>query len=292
MDKRCAAFKNDISESFNIAILGLRSKLIITMLEELRLYIIQRLFQMNKVAFSLEDIITPSIRKRFELEVRKGDDSFGVNLQHKVGEVVVGVAEEVEVVEQLVETLAQVLKLVEQLWKHWHSCGNIGIGGGTSGKGGRIGGSFGKGGGRSGRGCRRGGRGGRRGGRGGGTTTSDRHLTEYQLMQDEEIFREYMEEEARNEEEYVKRCVEEEEWEARIDWMHLIHWSEEANEGSKDDLDVTVVGDQPINEDVAAYLDEAGEVTALDNGKGKAMDEATDVAAPPTKKRNMQKWQE
>nr|GFC15300.1 leucine-rich repeat-containing protein [Tanacetum cinerariifolium] len=52
-------------------------------------------------AFSLEDTITPSIRKRLEvlkekqrhwivfpngfqeLEVRNGDDSFGVNLQHK-----------------------------------------------------------------------------------------------------------------------------------------------------------------------------------------------------------------
>ncbi|GJR15702.1 hypothetical protein Tco_0798354 [Tanacetum coccineum] len=68
-----------------------RMKPIITKLEEIRLYIMQRLVAMNKLAFSLEDTITPSIRKRLEilkekqrewvvypsgfqeLEVRKGD---------------------------------------------------------------------------------------------------------------------------------------------------------------------------------------------------------------------------
>ncbi|GJX05334.1 calcium/proton exchanger [Tanacetum coccineum] len=101
MDRRCAAFENGISESFNRAILIPRHKPIITMLEEIRLYIMQRLAAMNKVAFSLEDRITPSIRKRLEilkekqrewtvfpsgfqeLEIRKGDHSYGVNLQHK-----------------------------------------------------------------------------------------------------------------------------------------------------------------------------------------------------------------
>ncbi|GKC74930.1 hypothetical protein Tco_1120813, partial [Tanacetum coccineum] len=101
MDMRCASFENGISESFNIAFLGLRHKPIITMLEEIRLYIMQRLVPMNKIAFSLEDRITPSIRKRLEtlkekqrechifpsgfqeLEVRKCDHSYGVNLQHK-----------------------------------------------------------------------------------------------------------------------------------------------------------------------------------------------------------------
>ncbi|GJR93986.1 zinc finger, PMZ-type containing protein [Tanacetum coccineum] len=61
-----------------------------------------RTLAMNKLAFSLEDTITPSIRKRLEilkekqrewvvypsgfqeLEVRKGDQSYGVSLQHKV----------------------------------------------------------------------------------------------------------------------------------------------------------------------------------------------------------------
>ncbi|GJX54880.1 hypothetical protein Tco_0284777 [Tanacetum coccineum] len=72
IDRRCAAFEIGISEN-----------------------------AMNKIAFSLEDRITPSIRKRLELlkekqrewivflsgfqelEVRKGDQSYGVNLQYK-----------------------------------------------------------------------------------------------------------------------------------------------------------------------------------------------------------------
>ncbi|GJU57555.1 calcium/proton exchanger [Tanacetum coccineum] len=95
MDRRCAAFENGISESFNRAILEPRHKPIITMLEEIRLYIMQRLVAMNKIATNLQDTITPSIRKRLEvlkekqsgfqeLEVRKYDQSYGVNLQHKV----------------------------------------------------------------------------------------------------------------------------------------------------------------------------------------------------------------
>nr|GEY19826.1 hypothetical protein CTI12_AA098400 [Tanacetum cinerariifolium] len=101
MDIRCVAFENGISESFNRAILGPRMKPIITMLEEIRLYIIQRTVAMNKLAFNLEDTITPSIVKRLEilkekqrewfvylsgfqeLEVRKGYQSYGVSLQHK-----------------------------------------------------------------------------------------------------------------------------------------------------------------------------------------------------------------
>nr|GEW44735.1 hypothetical protein [Tanacetum cinerariifolium] len=69
---------------------GQRSTPIITMLEEIRLYIMQRLFAMNKIAVNLEDNITPSIRYLFvfpcgfqELEVRNRDESFGVNLHHK-----------------------------------------------------------------------------------------------------------------------------------------------------------------------------------------------------------------
>ncbi|GJY51003.1 multidrug resistance-associated protein 5, partial [Tanacetum coccineum] len=67
MDRRCAAFENGISKSFNRAILGPRQKHIITMLEEIRLYIMQRLVAMNKLAFNLEDRITPSVRKRLEI---------------------------------------------------------------------------------------------------------------------------------------------------------------------------------------------------------------------------------
>ncbi|GKE42946.1 hypothetical protein Tco_1470230, partial [Tanacetum coccineum] len=89
---RCAIFENGISKSFNRAIFSPRHKLIITMLEEIRLYIMKILVIMNKIAFSLEERITPSIRKREwivfpsgfqDLEVRKGNQSYGVNLQHK-----------------------------------------------------------------------------------------------------------------------------------------------------------------------------------------------------------------
>ncbi|GJV18032.1 hypothetical protein Tco_1363355 [Tanacetum coccineum] len=48
MDRRCAAFENGISKSFNRAILIPRHKPIITMLEEIRLCIMQRLAAMNK----------------------------------------------------------------------------------------------------------------------------------------------------------------------------------------------------------------------------------------------------
>ncbi|GJS46749.1 hypothetical protein Tco_0596870 [Tanacetum coccineum] len=91
MDRRCATFENEISESFNKAILEPRHKPIITMLEETRLYIMQRLVAMNKIATNLQDTITPSIRKREwlvipsgfqELEVRKDDQSYGVNLSN------------------------------------------------------------------------------------------------------------------------------------------------------------------------------------------------------------------
>ncbi|GKD45498.1 agenet domain-containing protein [Tanacetum coccineum] len=95
LKSKCASFENGIAESFNRAIIVQRTKPIITMLEDIRLYV------MNKKAMDLEDRITPSIRKRLEilkeqqrfwtvipsgfqeLEVRQGDQSFGVNLHLK-----------------------------------------------------------------------------------------------------------------------------------------------------------------------------------------------------------------
>ncbi|GKD49702.1 hypothetical protein Tco_1278678, partial [Tanacetum coccineum] len=35
-----------------------------------------------------------------------------------------------------------------------------------------------------------------------------------------------MKEEARKEEEYARRCREEEEWEAQMDWTRPMHWTE------------------------------------------------------------------
>ncbi|GKD75108.1 hypothetical protein Tco_1333390, partial [Tanacetum coccineum] len=93
-----ASFENDISESFNSRILVARGKPIITMLEDIRLYIMQRTWAMSKVASECQDNICPSIRKQLEalkekqrlwvvypsgyhvMEVRKGDEAYGVNL--------------------------------------------------------------------------------------------------------------------------------------------------------------------------------------------------------------------
>ncbi|GJZ09902.1 multidrug resistance-associated protein 5 [Tanacetum coccineum] len=91
MDKRSAAFENGISKSFNSRIVGARSKPIITMLEDIRVYIMQMMFSMNKLSFDNKDSITPSVRRHMEykkriqsaykeVEVRKGDQAFGVNL--------------------------------------------------------------------------------------------------------------------------------------------------------------------------------------------------------------------
>ncbi|GKA43925.1 hypothetical protein Tco_0736649 [Tanacetum coccineum] len=66
LNVKCAAFENGISESYHKAILLQRLKPIITMLEDIRIYIMQRLVAMNKLAVNLEDQITPTVRKRLE----------------------------------------------------------------------------------------------------------------------------------------------------------------------------------------------------------------------------------
>ena len=101
IDRSCAAFENGISESYHNAIGEIRSKPIITMLEEIRIYLMQRMVTMNKKAVNLNDSVCPSIRKYLtllnnkqrywevivsgyqEFEVRKSDQAFGVNLASK-----------------------------------------------------------------------------------------------------------------------------------------------------------------------------------------------------------------
>ena len=97
-DSCCASFENGISESFNGKLLGARGKPIITMLEDIRVYIMQRTWCMSQKAAKLDDTITPSVRKLLErlkrssrkwqvvpsvyqvVEVRKKDQAYGVNL--------------------------------------------------------------------------------------------------------------------------------------------------------------------------------------------------------------------
>nr|XP_043615719.1 uncharacterized protein LOC122587609 [Erigeron canadensis] len=102
MDRSCAAFENGICESFNSKLVDPRHKPIITMFEEIRVYVMTRLVSMSKLDIKLDDSICPSIRKHLELmkklsarnwrvlhsgyqeyEVYKIDDSLGVNLQTK-----------------------------------------------------------------------------------------------------------------------------------------------------------------------------------------------------------------
>nr|GEU83224.1 hypothetical protein [Tanacetum cinerariifolium] len=59
-------FENEISESFNSRILGARGKPIITMLEEISVYLIQRMWCMNKLTFDNKDSITPSVISQME----------------------------------------------------------------------------------------------------------------------------------------------------------------------------------------------------------------------------------
>ncbi|GKA06339.1 hypothetical protein Tco_0685563 [Tanacetum coccineum] len=66
MNWHCAAFENGISESFNGKIMAARGKPIITMLEDIRVYVMQRNWNMSKQASELQDQITPSIRKRLD----------------------------------------------------------------------------------------------------------------------------------------------------------------------------------------------------------------------------------
>ncbi|PWA95914.1 hypothetical protein CTI12_AA045570 [Artemisia annua] len=65
-DSQCASFENGISESFNGQILPARGKPIIAMLEDIRVYIMQRMWNMSKQAAKCDDSITPSIRKQLE----------------------------------------------------------------------------------------------------------------------------------------------------------------------------------------------------------------------------------
>lgn len=64
LDVKSAAFENGICESYHRAILVQRHKPIITMLEDIRLYLMQRLVAMHKIAVNLEDQITPTLRKK------------------------------------------------------------------------------------------------------------------------------------------------------------------------------------------------------------------------------------
>ncbi|CAI9265109.1 unnamed protein product [Lactuca saligna] len=62
----CDAMENNISESFNAAIVEARKKPIITMLEEIKLYEMERMYNQKLKGHKWDMEICPSIRKRIE----------------------------------------------------------------------------------------------------------------------------------------------------------------------------------------------------------------------------------
>ncbi|CAI9293025.1 unnamed protein product [Lactuca saligna] len=98
-DRACDAYKNGVSESFNSVIDDARKRPLITMLEEIRIYVMERLCTQKSKESSWGDLhICPSIRlklskikalQRFwrvvpssyqEFEVRLGYDAYSVDL--------------------------------------------------------------------------------------------------------------------------------------------------------------------------------------------------------------------
>nr|GEY90602.1 hypothetical protein [Tanacetum cinerariifolium] len=67
MDRSCATFENGILESYHSAIGIARTKPIISMPEEIKVYLMQRIVAMNKKAVNLNDIICHAIRKELEM---------------------------------------------------------------------------------------------------------------------------------------------------------------------------------------------------------------------------------
>ncbi|GJZ75272.1 hypothetical protein Tco_0639737 [Tanacetum coccineum] len=70
MDRCSATFENGISDSFNSRIVEASGKPIINMLEDIRVYIMQRMFCMNKLSFDNKDSITPLVRRQMEYNKR------------------------------------------------------------------------------------------------------------------------------------------------------------------------------------------------------------------------------
>ncbi|GKC21041.1 hypothetical protein Tco_1023191 [Tanacetum coccineum] len=299
-------------------------KPIITMLEEIRLYIMQRIMVMNKLAFSLEDTITPSIKKRLEilkekqrewivflsrfqeLEVRKGDQSYGVSLQHK-GHNKASCKKDPQPKPEVEKKPPGRKKQVfvgqcasRGGGRSVRGDGNDGSGSGSgvndgsgsgvndgSGSGVNDGsGSGGRGGGRA---SRRGKRGGGRAGRGSGRGSRGGVFPSSSSC-DEQAFRECMEEQAitqakidAEQEKIDKERREEQEWEEKNDYFNPANWQEESMEEAPMNqhvADLDEAPEQKTSDDGPAP--EQGKSPAVDKGKAKA---SVEDGPEPKKKR-------
>lgn len=65
--RACEAVENGISESFNSVILEARTKPLLTMLEEIRMYVMERFYRMSKKHLTWKDDVCPNILKKLEL---------------------------------------------------------------------------------------------------------------------------------------------------------------------------------------------------------------------------------
>ncbi|GKE51877.1 pentatricopeptide repeat-containing protein [Tanacetum coccineum] len=79
----CEAVENDFSERFNSVILSVGNKPLITMLEAIRVIVLERMNTMRRVYDTWTEDICPNIQKRLELKkictVRNGSEAFGVD---------------------------------------------------------------------------------------------------------------------------------------------------------------------------------------------------------------------
>ena len=62
----CDAMENGVSESFNSAIRGARRKPMITMLEQIRIYVMERMYSQRMLGMEWDLTICPAIRKKLE----------------------------------------------------------------------------------------------------------------------------------------------------------------------------------------------------------------------------------
>ncbi|GJV09584.1 calcium/proton exchanger [Tanacetum coccineum] len=250
MDKRCVAFENGICESFNRAIVIPRSKPIITMLEEIRVYVMQRLVAMNKLALNLEDTITPSIRKL--LEKLKVDQRTQQNWVQKC---------------YSTTTKKVVREAGRKTQRVRPQCASRG--GGIGRRGGGRG---------SGRGKKDGSGPSNQtpsGGYSGGPLT-DEHVNEQEL-------REHLKEEARVEQEYLYAYRAEQEYEVRMDWMHPSHWQSDEESSLVESNNKSSPFDNPTQPTQQSVVEHVQKNEKAPMNEDVQSDEIT---PPPSKKKN------
>lgn len=64
--RACEAVENGICESFNSIIVDARRKPIITMLEEIRIFVMERHYRMLSTSQEWESVVCPAIRKKLK----------------------------------------------------------------------------------------------------------------------------------------------------------------------------------------------------------------------------------